>query len=407
VLDALRDRGTAVTPRALLRITEAGAALNNQVLGGLERLVRSAADVPRVEALLEAMPAERVGNFLTFARGLVDRDLPHLLALADDPARGARLLAYADSTEQLFAIMQAGGQDLGNLDKLFTSTLAHGPQGRNPAALQNLLGRPGNTLAHVTTLVERINGDAGLLDRTITTVGSQADLETVLNLAQNHAATRDPAAMRRFLQVAEQHSLHDAANMREFINRVQRSQASPAKMNLDEASGVLDSFATHHTRSTAPPPTPAGHGPNNLATPTSQIRLTLADGSQVDVFVTNSTIQHVQEGHTFENFWFDPAKIERSGQSTFYPPGTGPDQIVADALAAIGTPQFLAELENTLAAKGHFVRPSSPIDVGGTLFELGVRLPEGDVRMFYPAPGPQATSVQKHVLWGVKAMLQL
>jgi hypothetical protein len=302
--------------------------------------------------------------------------------------------------------MQASGHNLADLDTLFTSTLARGPQGRSPAAIQNLLGR-GNTLAQVRTLVARVDGDAALLDRTITRLGSQADVEAVFTTAQAHVVTRDAAAMRRFLQMAEQHSFNDAAHMREFISRVQRSQTSPARMTFEQANDALDNFATHHTRSGAAPPTPAGHGPNNLATPTSEVRLTLADGTDVDIYVTNSTIQHVQEGHTFEHFWFDPAKIERAGQSTFYPPGTGLDQIADDALAAIRTPEFLAELEATVAAGGNFVRPAPPINLGGTTFEIGVRLPQGDVRMFFPSAGPRAVGVQKHVLWGIKTMLQI
>ncbi|WP_438001722.1 DUF4157 domain-containing protein [Sorangium sp. So ce185] len=67
VLDALRARGTAVTPRSLLRIAESGAGLDDDVLGGLQRLL-DGGDAGRLEAVLEAMANDQVGAFLRSAQ---------------------------------------------------------------------------------------------------------------------------------------------------------------------------------------------------------------------------------------------------------------------------------------------------------------------------------------------------
>ncbi|HEY0006846.1 MAG TPA: DUF4157 domain-containing protein [Pyrinomonadaceae bacterium] len=410
VMNALRDHGTAVTPGSLLRIAESGTILSEDVVGGLARLIRVSTDVPGFEALLNAAPNDRIGNFLTFARTVPELDLPHLLALATDPARGARLLAYADDAAQLFSLMQRAGHNLGELDTLMTSTLAAPGSTRAPAALQSLLGRPGNTVASLTVLVQRVHGDAALLERTIARMGLQADVERVLTTAQAHASTKtDAASMRRFLQMADAHTWNIADDMVEFITRIHRAQASPVTTTFRSALDALDNFATHHSGSTAAPPTPAGFGPRNLASPTSFVTLTLTDGTTAEVYILADSLQHWHEGHTFENFWFDPGKIDRSGKSTFWPPGTPDSALINDAMQALQTSDFKTALETQMAAGGNFARPNPDVgvNVGGTLFEVGVRLPDRTLHMFYPNTGPRATPVQRHVLHGIKAMLHL
>ena len=211
--------------------------------------------------------------------------------------------------------------------------------------------------------------------------------------------------MRRFLQTAERHAFNDANDMVEFMRRVQTSQASPARMTLEAATDALDTFALRHSRSRAAPPVLAGHGPNNLATPTSMARLTLSNGSVAEIYFTNQSLQHVQEGHTFEHFWFDPGKIDRSGQSTLYPAGTSNDQLADIAVAAINDTNFLPNLEAAIAAGK---RADPKITLNGTEYQIVVEttLPRTVVTC-YPLNGPGAYKIQRHVLHGIKAMLKL
>lgn len=68
VLDALRTRGTAVTPRSLLRAAETGHAIDDELLDGLARVL-DGSDAGAVDAVLEKMANDRVGSFLRELHG--------------------------------------------------------------------------------------------------------------------------------------------------------------------------------------------------------------------------------------------------------------------------------------------------------------------------------------------------
>ena len=405
VLNALRTRGTAVTPEALLRIAQAGVALSDDVVGGLARLTRAARNVPQLEALLHAAPDNRIGEFLAYARGVPDDEVAHLLALADNPARGARLLAYADNPVQLHQLMRSAGHDLAALDALTTAT-----RERAGGALRNLLGRPGATVGNATAKVRAVAGDAALLDRTIVRMG-QADVESVITAAQGSHLTHDPVSIRRFLQVAEQYNFSRADDMLYFLNRLRAAHAVGFRQRpqFENAIDALEAFGANHTRRTGAPPLPQAHGPHNLAAPNSSVPLALADGTVADIYVTNASLQHFQERHSFSDFWFSDQIVNRAEVSTFWPAGTSSAQIVDDAMAAIRHPEFLVDFERVRQAGGNYVRPNqgTGVDVGGTDFEIGVNLPARNVAQCFPTTGPRAVPVHQEILWGIRRMLQL
>ncbi len=90
VLDALRTRGTGVTPRALLRAAETGNALNDELLGGMQRLLENGGAPARLDAVLDAMAADQVGPLLRNAH----------TAAPDELAALREVIANADITPQ-------------------------------------------------------------------------------------------------------------------------------------------------------------------------------------------------------------------------------------------------------------------------------------------------------------------
>jgi hypothetical protein len=403
IIRLLSERGSSVTPALLLRIAQAGAALSDDVVGGLVRLTRASRNMPQLEALLHAAPDNRIGEFLAYARGVPDDEVAHLLALADNPARGARLLTYADNPVQLHQLMRSAGHDLVALDALTTAT-----RERAGGALRNLLGRPGATVGNVTTMVRGVAGDAALLDRTIVRMG-QADVEGVITAAQGSHLTHDPLSIRRFLQVAERFNFGRLDDMLYFLNRVRAAHAFSPRQLFENALDALEAFGANHPRRTVGPPLPQPHGPHNLATPNSSVPLALADGTVADIYVTNASLQHFQERHSFSDFWFSEQIINRAEFSTFWPAGTTSAQIVDDAVAAIRHPEFLARFEVVRQTGGNYVRPNqgTGVEVGGTNFEIGVRLPARDVAQCFPTTGPRAVPVHREILWAIRRMLQL
>ncbi|MFN7778384.1 MAG: hypothetical protein ACK5RK_05870, partial [Betaproteobacteria bacterium] len=93
VLDALRTRGTGVTPRALLRAAETGNALNDELLGGMQRLLENGGAPARLDAVLDAMAADQVGPLLRGAH----------TAAPDELAALREVVANADITPEAAA----------------------------------------------------------------------------------------------------------------------------------------------------------------------------------------------------------------------------------------------------------------------------------------------------------------
>jgi hypothetical protein len=105
VLEALRTRGTGVTPRALLRAAEAGNALDDELLSGMQRLLEHGGAPARLDGVLDAMADDQVGAFLRGAHTAAPDELAALrevLANADiapeSAAWGLRLPALPART---------------------------------------------------------------------------------------------------------------------------------------------------------------------------------------------------------------------------------------------------------------------------------------------------------------------
>lgn len=90
VLEALRTRGTGVTPRALLRAAETGNALDDELLGGMQRLLDNGGQPARLDAVLDAMAPDQVGPLLRGAH----------TAAPDELAALREVLANADITPE-------------------------------------------------------------------------------------------------------------------------------------------------------------------------------------------------------------------------------------------------------------------------------------------------------------------
>ena len=83
VLEALRTRGTGVTPNSLLRLTNSGAGLGDEMLEGLERILQRA-DSADVDGVLAALPDNEVANFLTKMRTASTADLDTVNRMLSD-----------------------------------------------------------------------------------------------------------------------------------------------------------------------------------------------------------------------------------------------------------------------------------------------------------------------------------
>lgn len=81
VLGALATRGTGVTPRALLRASELGEALDDQFLGGLERLLQGGTNPVRLDGVLDTLTVEQLGPFVRGAHSAEVTELIQMLEL--------------------------------------------------------------------------------------------------------------------------------------------------------------------------------------------------------------------------------------------------------------------------------------------------------------------------------------
>jgi hypothetical protein len=118
VLDALRSRGTAVTPRSLLRVAESGHTLDDELFGGLQRLL-DGADAARLDAVMDALANDQVGPFLRGAHTATPAELTAMRDMvasfeAAEVAWGVRLPAIQAHTllNQLTAASRAAIMDL-------------------------------------------------------------------------------------------------------------------------------------------------------------------------------------------------------------------------------------------------------------------------------------------------------
>ena len=94
VLEALRSRGTGVTPHTLLRAAEAGQVLDDELLGGLQRLLQGGTDRARLDAVFEALAPDQVGPF---ARGAQTADAAALTQMRE-------IVAQAEAAEVAWAL---------------------------------------------------------------------------------------------------------------------------------------------------------------------------------------------------------------------------------------------------------------------------------------------------------------
>ena len=410
ILEALENRGASVTPEALLRISQSGAGLSVEVLDGLARMVRKsrvAGSLGKMEEMLRLFPDDKMEGFLKTMQQLPEADFDNMLKLIDDPAQAAKLLKYVDDAEQLARLLEASGKKPATLDELFEATKG---KPKAPQEIESLLSRYANDTAKVLELIKQVDGDAALLERSMVRVGKK-EVEDILKKGQAMAVTKnDPASMQRFLQMAEDNVWSDGSKLENFIDRIHRNQAQPFKHTFSDALDRLNDFVKHHSRSTAPPPVLAGHGPLNLAAKDSIVDVTIFKGTTTEQLVQPHAkatgLQHYKEGHTFENFWFDPGKIDRAGVSTFWPPGTSDSAILKDLVEVLKKDDCRIMIERDFP--GYAKSPPFIESFDTTKFQIGIDFPGNhDVNMFFPKEGARAVPVSKHILHGVKELLGL
>ena len=100
VLEALAARGTGVTPRAMLRAAELGETLDEQLLGGLERLLQGGTEPARVDAVLDVLTREQLGPFV---RGAHSADTAALTQMRE-------LIANFEAAEVGWALTRPVGE---------------------------------------------------------------------------------------------------------------------------------------------------------------------------------------------------------------------------------------------------------------------------------------------------------
>ncbi|HSJ52276.1 MAG TPA: DUF4157 domain-containing protein, partial [Anaerolineae bacterium] len=221
VLDLLNTRGSSVTPESLLRVAQAGVELSDELVDGLSRMVRaSKADIPGLEKFLRYVPDDQMEAFLRLMKDAPQDQFDDFLKLSGDPARAARLLRYTDNPADLYRLMQATGQKLDELDKLFQATTA-----RAPADVEALLARNAGDAVKVRRLVEQVGGDAALLERSIVWFGSQANVERILAKAAANPVTAGKGdSMAQLLHIAQADGQKSAKTVADFIEQIHVSQ---------------------------------------------------------------------------------------------------------------------------------------------------------------------------------------
>ena len=409
ILDLLESRGSSVTPQSLLRVSETGTALSQEVIDGLGRLVSTArgttGTLARFEEMIQLISNDKMESFLKTVGQLPKDKFDEIFQLVNEPAKAGRLINYTNDTQQLLNMLDSAGGKSTELDTLIEGTKKL-PNASNE--IESLLNRYSGNIEKLNEFAKQVNGDAALLERSIVKMGKK-EVEEILQKGQAQAVTKtDPASMQRFLKMAESNSWADPGKLKGFIERIHSNQAQLFKHTFENALDRLDDFVVHHSKSTSPPAVTPGFGPLNLAAKDSFFEITLTGGTKITPHANANNLQHYKEGHTFENFWFDPVKIDRAGVSTFWPPGTIDDVLLKDLVDALQTNDCRTMIETQMGMGKSFVRSPPLIDLAGTKFQIGMNVPTKlEANMFFPMEGARAVRVSKHILHGVKDLLGL
>ncbi len=108
IIGLLNLRGTAVSPESLLRIAVVGEPLNQEMVGGLMKLMGNGLNVAHgqsVDLFLASLPGDRIGGFLRRANQAQGAELADLTTLAGSGQRGANIVGgLRDIDEALFQL---------------------------------------------------------------------------------------------------------------------------------------------------------------------------------------------------------------------------------------------------------------------------------------------------------------
>lgn len=185
IMDLLKQRGSSVTPKSLLRIAESGTALSDEVVEGVTRMVTEARpkSIPSesIEKMLADMADDKVKPFLESMGSIPKSEFDDLLALAAKPDQAARLVNYVKDNAQLTRMLGLARKNADALDNIFQLTSS---KGNFADDIEALLTRRGSTTESVERLVTQFHGDAGLARRAFDNLSPHVNAKTLDKMFQ-------------------------------------------------------------------------------------------------------------------------------------------------------------------------------------------------------------------------------
>jgi hypothetical protein len=109
--------------------------------------------------------------------------------------------------------------------------------------------------------------------------------------------------------------------------------------------------------------------------------------------ITEYDLTHYRTGHTFEDFSFAPANVNRAAASTFWPPGTTPETITMQARLAVN--EAAPQIGRAFGRQPQFYRVPGNVTVGGYQYRVGIDLATGRLTQFFPEGGAAAIRVTR------------
>lgn len=404
ILDLLESRGSSVTHESLIRIAEIGVVMSDEVIEGLTRMARKAhstgTDLKVFDDFIRQVPSDKMESFLQMMGHLPEGHFDDMLKMVKDPAQAGRLLRYVDDPDQLLRLLQSTGNKLDELDRLFQATKG---KPAVPKEVESLVNRYGGNPDKVRRMVEQVDGDAALLERTITKIGSEAEVEKILNKAASHPSTStDPAALRALLEIAEKEGQHQTNAIIKFIDQVKISQSGALPTTFATANDRLRLLVKHHPKTMLP----FSQGSNTtLARADSFEDIILSNGSKTTIRITEYDLYHYGKGHLAEKFSFASNNLPPGPRkkTTFWPAGTTEDFVLSHARQALKDPKVATLLET---GTGQFRKTT--VDIGGFKYQVGIDTNTNRLTQFFPL-GTQGGAIPTSgdILKGIKAFFNL
>lgn len=138
----------------------------------------------------------------------------------------------------------------------------------------------------------------------------------------------------------------------------------------------------------------------------TEIKVDISSGSTKatrEIKITEYDLNHYQQGHTFENYAFQPININRAAASSMWAPGTSVETILAHARLSVHSLQN--EIKNAIANGNTWLRHD--VQIGGYTYNVGIDLRNNKDRLtqFYPKAGSHTVPVPKADLTAIKTAL--